>query len=121
MLKGHSVETSLVVSDGLPEFVHRQAQIALGRFLQESSSAGTFHGRLQKTALLIQEKKPHPITGERVLLPIALLHWRGATWRLYFRGSRGRWQRYPDVEPSVSPTPLLSVVHRDELGLFWRQ
>jgi len=115
------VETSLVVSDGLPEFVLRQAQLALGRFLQESLSAGTFRGRFQKTALLIQEQQPHPITREHVLLPIALLHWRDATWRLYFRGSRGRWQRYPDIEPSVSPTPLLSVIHRDELGLFWRQ
>lgn len=115
------METSLVVSDSLPEFVHRQAQVALGRFLQESASAATFRGRFQKTALLIQEQQPHPITGETVLLPIALLHWRDATWRLYFRGSRGRWQRYPEVEPSVSPTPLLNLVYRDELGLFWRQ
>ncbi|MEX0623227.1 DUF3024 domain-containing protein [Saccharospirillum sp.] len=115
------METSLVVSDSLPEFVHRQAQVALGRFLQESASAATFRGRFQKTALLIQEQQPHPITGETVLLPMALLHWRDATWRLYFRGSRGRWQRYPEVEPSVSPTPLLNLVYRDELGLFWRQ
>lgn len=115
------METSLVVSDRLPEFVHRQAQVALGRFLQGSSSAGTFCGRFQKTALLIQEQQPHPITGETVLLPMALLHWRDATWRLYFRGSRGRWQRYPGTEPSVSPTPLLNQVYRDELCLFWRQ
>ncbi len=115
------METSLVVSDALPEFVQRQAQVALGRFLQESSSAGTFRGRFQKTALLIQEQQPHPITGETVLLPMALLHWRDATWRLYFRGSRGRWQRYPGAEPSVSPAPLLNKVYRDELCLFWRQ
>ena len=115
------METSLVVSDGLPEFVHRQAQVALERFLQKSSSAALFRGRFQKTALLIQEQQPHPITGETVLLPMALLHWRDATWRLYFRGSRGRWQRYPGAEPSVSPTPLLNQVYRDELCLFWRQ
>ncbi|WP_127555094.1 DUF3024 domain-containing protein [Saccharospirillum alexandrii] len=115
------METSLVVSDGLPEFVQRQAQVALERFLQKSSSAAMFRGRFQKTALLIQEQQPHPITGETVLLPMALLHWRDATWRLYFRGSRGRWQRYPGTEPSVSPTPLLNQVYRDELCLFWRQ
>ena len=115
------METSLVVSDGLPEFVHRQAQVALGRFLQTSSSAGTFCGRFQNTALLIQEQQPHPITGETVLLPMALLHWRNATWRLYFRGSRGRWQRYPGAEPSVNPASLLNLVYRDDLCLFWRQ
>ena len=115
------METSLVVSDGLPDFVHRQAQVALGRFLQTSSSAGAFCGRFQKTALLIQEQQPHPITGETVLLPMALLHWRDATWRLYFRGSRGRWQRYPGAEPSVSPASLLNLVYRDDLCLFWRQ
>lgn len=115
------METSLVVSDGLPEFVQRQAQVALGCFLQESSSAATFRGRFQKTALLIQEQQPHPVTGETVLLPMALLHWRDATWRLYFRGSQGRWQRHPDSKPSVSPSPLLKQVYRDELCLFWRQ
>ncbi|WP_028669608.1 DUF3024 domain-containing protein [Saccharospirillum impatiens] len=115
------MESSLVVSDALPEFVHRQAQVALDGFLADANAAGRFQGRFQKQALLIQERQPHPLTRETVLLPMALLHWREASWRLYFRGSRGRWQRYPGVEATVSPAPLLARVHQDELGLFWRQ
>lgn len=115
------MDTSLVVSDGLPEFVHRQAHIALERFLQLPASGRRFQGSFRKTALLIQEVQPHPLTGEAVNLPVALLHWRDNVWRLYFRGSRGRWQGYPEVEPSISPAPLLNLIYRDERGLFWRQ
>jgi hypothetical protein len=115
------VETSLAFSDALPEFVLRQAQAALDHFLLESASAGQFQGRFQKTALLIQELRPHPLTGETVKLPMALLHWRDNAWRLFFRGSRGRWQRFPDIGPSIRPAPLLSHVYLDELGIFWRQ
>lgn len=115
------METSLVVSDGLPEFVHRQAQIAVERFLQDPASDRRFRCGFQKTALLIHEVQPHPLTGEAVNLPMALLHWRDSLWRLYFRGTRGRWQRYPDAKPSISPEPLLALIYRDERGLFWRQ
>jgi hypothetical protein len=115
------VDTSLAFADTLPEFVQRQAQAALDQFLLNSASAGQFRGRFQKTALLIQELRPHPLSGETVHLPMALLRWKNDAWQLFFRGSRGRWQPFPGIQPSIRPAPLLHHIHRDELGIFWRQ
>ncbi|MFG1498073.1 DUF3024 domain-containing protein [Saccharospirillum sp. HFRX-1] len=105
----------------LPEFVRRQAEQGLARFLERRRRDVELTGQLYKTALVIQQTTPHPLTRETVTLPIALLNWREDRWRLYFRGTRGRWLRVPDSPELSRPEPLLDAVEDDQLGIFWRQ
>lgn len=112
-----SVENSVT----LPEFVHKQAQQSLARFLARYRRGVELTGQLYKTALVIQQVTPHPLSRETVTLPVALLNWHEDRWRLYFRGTRGRWVRVPDLPEFSRPEPLLDVVEDDQLGIFWRQ
>ncbi|WP_157954259.1 DUF3024 domain-containing protein [Saccharospirillum mangrovi] len=104
----------------LPEFVCKQAQQSLERFLARRRGV-ILTGQLYKTAVIVQQITPHPLTRESVTLPIALLNWHEDRWRLYFRGTRGRWLRVPDSPEISRPDPLLEAVDDDQLGIFWRQ
>lgn len=105
----------------LPEFVRKQAEQSLTRFLARRHADVQLTGELYKTALVIRESTPHPLTGETVTLPVALLNWHEDRWRLYFRGTRGRWLRMPESPAISRPEPLLDSVAEDQLGVFWRQ
>lgn len=105
----------------LPEFVYKQAEQALHHFLTNRECSVHLEGDLHRSAIVIYEVTPHPLTHEQVRLPIALLNWRDNRWRLYFRGTRGRWVSYPDAPTLQRPEPLLARVAQDELGIFWRQ
>lgn len=105
----------------LPEFVHKQAQQGLERFLGRRRLGVELTATIYKTALVIMQTTPHPLTRETVTLPVALLNWHEDRWRLYFRGTRGRWLRVPDSPELSRPEPLLDAVDDDQLGIFWRQ
>lgn len=105
----------------LPEFVQKQAQQALHQFLSHRWCQVNLDGTIHRSAIVIYEVTPHPLTHEQVRLPMGLLNWRDNRWRLYFRGTRGRWVAFPDVPTSQRPEPLLDCIARDELGIFWRQ
>lgn len=105
----------------LPEFVYKQAQQALSQFLSRRAGAVQLDGNVHRSAIVVYEITPHPLTQEQVRLPIGLLNWRDNRWRLYFRGTRGRWVAYPDSPSLQRPDPLLDCIAQDELGIFWRQ
>ena len=86
--------------------MRKQAEQSLTRFLARRHADVQLSGELYKTALVIRESTPHPLTGETVTLPVALLNWHDDRWRLYFRGTRGRWLRMPESPAISRPEPL---------------
>lgn len=105
----------------LPNFVRKQAEQALMGLAVQPADGICLTGRLFKTAILIEQEQPHPLTGEVVRLPVALVNWRDDRWQLYFRGTRGRWLGCPGAGAERRPGPLLAAVAEDQLGIFWRQ
>lgn len=58
---------------------------------------------------------------EWMRVPVARLSWVSAqgVWRLYWARAGGRFEAYPDVDPTPDVDELLAAIDEDDYGAFW--
>jgi hypothetical protein len=70
----------------------------------------------------IFESRPCSI-GSQLLAekPIARLHYDPDTlgWQLYSMGNSGKWEKYPEIEPTNHLRLLIEEIEKDPYCVFW--